>query len=70
MSDTDQEKTTFDGYPSENDEEKIFSMLPNMIAGSVDDYIAMDVLFSTPDTPIVLDLEEDIVVDEDSSLFL
>jgi hypothetical protein len=45
-------------------------MLPNMIVGGVDDYITMDVLFYAPNTPIVLDLEEEIVVEEDSSLFL
>jgi hypothetical protein len=28
MSDTDQEQTTFDGYPSEDDEEQSFSMVP------------------------------------------
>jgi hypothetical protein len=70
FADTDQKQPTFDGYPSENDEEQSFSMLPNMIVGSVDDYIAMDVLFSAPDTPVVSDLEEEIVVEEDSSLFL
>ena len=41
-----------------------------MIVGSVDDYIAMDALFSTHDTLVVSDLEEEIMVEEDSSLFL
>ena len=45
-------------------------MFPNMIAGNVYDYITMGVLFSAPDTPAVSDLEEDIVVEEDSPLFL
>ena len=45
-------------------------MLPNMISGSVDDYIAMDVLFSTPNTPVVSNLEEEIVLEDNSSLFL
>ena len=70
MLDTDQEKTTFDGYPSENNEDQRFFMFPNMIFDSVDDYIAMDVLFFSHDTPVVSYLEEEIVVEEDSYFFL
>jgi hypothetical protein len=44
--------------------------LPGMIDNSVDDYIAMDVSYSAPYTPVVSDLKEEMVVEEDSSLFL
>jgi hypothetical protein len=44
--------------------------LPGMIDNSVDNYIAMDVSYSSPYTPVVSDLEEEMVVEEDSSLFL
>jgi hypothetical protein len=44
--------------------------LPGMIDNSVDDYIAMDVSYSAPYTPAVSNLEEEMIVEEDSSLFL
>ena len=36
-------------------QEEVF---PDMIDDSIDDGIAMDALFSTPSTPVVLDLKE------------
>jgi hypothetical protein len=41
-----------------------------MIDNSIDNYIATDVSHSTPYTPVASYLEEDMVVEEDSSLFL
>ena len=44
--------------------------LPDMSVDSVDDYIAIDVSYSSPDAPAVSIIKEEIVVEEDSSLFL
>jgi hypothetical protein len=41
-----------------------------MIDDSDDDCIAIDALYSAPGAPAVSDLKEEIVVEEDSSLFL
>jgi hypothetical protein len=41
-----------------------------MIDYSVDDCIAIDSLYSAPGAPVVSNLKEEIVVEEDSSLFL
>jgi len=45
-------------------------VLPYMIDDSTDDCIAIDELYYSPNAPIVLNLKEEIVVEEDSSLFL
>jgi hypothetical protein len=44
--------------------------LPDMSVDSVDDCIAIDVSYSSPDAPVVSVVKEEIVVEEDSSLFL
>jgi hypothetical protein len=44
--------------------------LPYMIDDRVDDFIAIDALYSAPGTHVVSDLKEETVVEEDSSLFL
>jgi hypothetical protein len=44
--------------------------LLDMIDDSVDDCIAIDALYSSPGTPVVSYLKEEMVVEEDSSLFL
>jgi hypothetical protein len=44
--------------------------LQDMIDDSTDDCIAIDALYFSPDAPVVSDLKEEIVVEEDFSLFL
>jgi hypothetical protein len=41
-----------------------------MSVDSVDDFIAIDVSYSSPDAPFVSVVKEEIVMEEDSSLFL